>query len=370
MAVQTDVVDRITSSPRRVQPRRMRQTIPRPPRVAPRVVGLPHLPPQANARVRPRPVGVRLARHAGRGSVSFTSWAMNGYLKVNAGDLASAIAFNALVALVPTSLLLVSIAGLFFQDDRVLRTAIFASVWALPSESASHALEGVLEARRNSGWFGTLSLVGFAWIGTSFIACLGRSMNKIYGVRNRRFVHQRLRAFVLIVAFSILLLAASFAAVLPTLFVAQDLSFYFERWVLASGYIQALTYALALVVALGLFMMLYRFIPNAGQKTRDVWPGALTAAVSFVLLVQVFPIYLRTFSPENFYGQAFLLVSLLVTWFYLLAHVLLFGTYVNVTHQHRRRCQAVKPQVVVVEQVVQIRPCGDEAPSGDAGQVA
>jgi uncharacterized BrkB/YihY/UPF0761 family membrane protein len=39
----------------------------------------------------------------------------------------------------------------------------------------------------------------------------------------------------------------------------------------------------------------------------------------------------------NRYGAAFGLLTLLVAWFYLLAHVLLFGTYVNATYQRYRR---------------------------------
>jgi uncharacterized BrkB/YihY/UPF0761 family membrane protein len=49
------------------------------------------------------------------------------------------------------------------------------------------------------------------------------------------------------------------------------------------------------------------------------------AAALFVLLGQVFPLYLWLVGGVNRYGVAFGLVSLLVTWFAALGHVLLFG---------------------------------------------
>ncbi|CAA9543788.1 MAG: hypothetical protein AVDCRST_MAG49-1231 [uncultured Thermomicrobiales bacterium] len=350
MAMQSSAIDRLTlaSRARELRTRRARPVV----RVLPS--------PRVNARVRPPRSSVALARHAGRGGWSITAWAFRGYYRTNAGDLAAAVAFNAMIAVVPTALLIVSVAGLVLRDEQVLKTAIFASVWAFPSGQAQDAIETALQARNNSGWFGVFSLIGFAWVGTNFVASLARAMNRVYGVRDRRFVHQRLRGFVLMLVFSVLLSAASIAATLPTFFVAQELSFYFDEWVIARGWVQITTYALALVVATGLFMVLYRYVPNARQKKKDVWPGALTAGALFVLLIQAFPIYLRVFNPGNVYGQAFLLVTLLVTWFYVLAHVLLFGTYVNATWQQRRRCRAGVPQTMVVETVVPVSACADE----------
>jgi uncharacterized BrkB/YihY/UPF0761 family membrane protein len=49
----------------------------------------------------------------------------------------------------------------------------------------------------------------------------------------------------------------------------------------------------------------------------------------------------------NRYGVVLGLVSLLVAWFLVLAHVMLFGTYVNATWQrHRRRRLRQRRQVV------------------------
>jgi membrane protein len=271
------------------------------------------------------------------------TWLVGGYRAADAGDLATVIAFNGLVALVPTTLLLVSVAGLLLRQDRVLTTASEATLWALPRSDARDALDVILAARRQSARLGLVSLIGFVWIGGSFVGALARGMNRIYGVPNRRFVHQRLRAFVVVVVFAVLFLGAVLAATVPTLFVGHRLGNYFRTWPLAARTGQLVSYGLALVVAAVLFLVLYRVVPNAGQRLGGVWPGALTAALLFVGLSQAFPLYLRLIGGANRYGAVFGLLSLLVSWFYLLAHTLLFGTYVNVTYCRRRDRRPPRP---------------------------
>jgi YihY family inner membrane protein len=267
------------------------------------------------------------------------NWMVRGYQQANAGDLAAAVAFHALVALIPTFLLCLSVAGLFLHVDEVLITSIYSSLWGLSGSAAADAFEAVLTARRSSSWLGVLSLALFAWTGTGFVGCLARSMNRIYGVAGCGYMCEKRRGFFVILGFAALFIMALLSSTVPTLFVARDLPIYFQSWALAAGRYQILGYFLACLAAIALFAMLYRVIPNAGQRLGDVWPGTLTAAALFLVMAQAFPLYFSALGGANRYGAVFGLISLLVAWFYVLAHVLLFGTYVNATHQRRRAFQ-------------------------------
>ena len=283
----------------------------------------------------------RWAHSLMRSAVRLPAWMVHGYRRANAGDLAAAVAFYALAALVPTFLLLVFVAGLFLQRDQVLITAMYTSSWGLPPTAGPDAFQAALSARDNSGWFGALSLLGFAWIGTAFVSCLARSMNRIYGTSNCGYLCEKQRGFFVVVVFATIFLVALISSTVPTLFVAQELPVYFQRWSLVSGVYQAVGYVLAAAASVVLFVVLYRVVPNAGQRVRDIWPGTLVAAVLFVAMAQVFPIYVRMFGVTR-YGAVFGLVTLLVAWFYVFAHVLLFGTFINATYQGRlsRRANA------------------------------
>lgn len=264
-------------------------------------------------------------------------WMYRGYTNVNASDMAAAVAFNTLVALVPMLLLLAATAGLFLKNDDVLVQTRIAIERIVPSQTADDAFTAALTARGNTGWIGVISFVALAWVGTGFVSCLARSMNKIYGARSSGYINEKQRGFFVLMIFSLLFIVSSLASILPTFFISQDLPDVFERWLLASGRYQLIGYGVGLATSLLLFLTLYRVIPNAGQRLPDVWPGTLTSALLFMAISQVFPIYIRLIGGGNRYGQVLGFVSLLVASLLILAHIILFGAYINASWQRNRR---------------------------------
>jgi membrane protein len=269
-------------------------------------------------------------------------WMIRGYQRANATDLASAVAFQALVAVVPMFLLLISVAGLFLRDGEVLQQAILTISAILPSDASNDAFTAAFQARRNSGLFGAISLLAFAWVGTGFVSAMARSMNRIYGVPNAGYVKEKQRGFIVILLFALFFLIATTASIVTTLFVnnTDSLPLFLQQWRLTGGQEQLIGYVIAAVAAFALFMTVYRLVPNARQRMLDVWPGALVSAVLFFAVTQVFPIYLRTVGSSNRFGVALGLVSLMVGAFYAIAHVILFGAYINATWQRHREERA------------------------------
>jgi len=265
-----------------------------------------------------------------------SSWPIRGFNDAGAGHLSAILAYNGLVALVPTTMLLVSIAGLVLQRDAAMTTFVRAAYWALPTEDARQALEAALAARGKSGWFALASLGGFVWIGSGFAGALNHCFNCVYGVPDGNFIATRRRGLVVLSAFVALFTGLTIAATLPALFIQRDVGPYFQTWALAGVRGQIASYGLAFGAATFAFLVIYRLTPNARQRLRDVWPGSVVAAGLFVLLGQAFPIYLRLIGGSNRYGAAFGLLTLLVGWFAILAHILLFGCYVNVSYRRRR----------------------------------
>ncbi len=235
----------------------------------------------------------------------------------------------------PTLLLLVAVAGLVLRKDRVLAATIDGVLLVVPAAGAREALEALVSVRRYGGWIGVLSLLGFLWIGTNFADAIAHCLNRVHGVPDCGYVCTRRKAFGLVIGASGLFLVAAVAGA-STLFAALEAGLRSAADEAGAIYTW-LGYGIAFATAAGLFLVLYRILPNAGQRVRDVWPGALVAAALFVLLGQIFPLYLWLVGGVNRYGAAFGLVWLLVTWFAALGHVLLFGAYVNVTLMRRAR---------------------------------
>ncbi len=268
------------------------------------------------------------------------------YFSLRTNDLAAIVAFNGLIAVVPMFLLVVAIAGLLLRDDDLFRTFRKAVISIFPSQNARDALNDASASRGNVGWFGLLSLIGFSWIGTSFVATVTRAINSLYDLRGSPFVRSRIRAFVVIVGFSFLLMIAVLAGTIPTLFINAEVTPYLrDVWQVEDLFLfkavgQIISYAVSLLSAFLLFVIAYRYLPAVRQSFRDVFAGALVASVGLVVLAQVFPIYVRVYQAlpsSSSYGAAFVFVSILVTWAYLLAHVLLIGAWLNARAEERRR---------------------------------
>lgn len=273
----------------------------------------------------------------------FPRWLYHGYTRSNAGDLAASIAYHALIAMVPMFFLLVGVAGLFLRNDAVLGQAVEVIQIVFPPGSGSReAFEAALDARRNSGLISLFSLMGFAWVGTGLISSMARGMNRVYGVRNANYLIEKQRGFIVIFLFLFFFFAATLASIIPTFLLSQELPELLDKWLLSTRYNQIGAYVFAFASALMLFFVIYRIVPNARQRALDVIPGTIAASLLFVLLTQAFPLYIEMVGGVNRYGQLLGLISLIVAALYFLAHIILFGSYINSTWQRyrQRRLQA------------------------------
>lgn len=269
--------------------------------------------------------------------LSVPRWMYRGYTRASAGDLAASIAYHAMIALVPMFFLLVGVAGLFLRNDAVMRQAVEVLQIVFPAGSGSReAFEAALEARRNSGLISLISLMGFAWVGTGLISSMARGMNRVYGVRNASYIVEKQRAFVVIFLFLFFFFVAVLASVLPTFLLFQELPELLDRLLLGNRSNRIVAYAVAFFSTLMLFFVIYRIVPNARQRSLDVLPGTFAASLLFVMLTQVFPIYMDMVGGVNRYGQLLGLISLIVAALYFLAHTILFGSYINATWQRYR----------------------------------
>ena len=76
--------------------------------------------------------------------------------------------------------------------------------------------------------------------------------------------------------------------------------------------------------------MLYRYLPNRRGRFRDQLPGAMFAAVGWMVISWVFSIYLDVFKGfSNMYGSLTTIV-LIMLWMYFCMYCILIGGEFNV----------------------------------------
>src|SRR5207253_9968881 len=79
-----------------------------------------------------------------------------------------------------------------------------------------------------------------------------------------------------------------------------------------------------LAVVILLFASIFKFLPDAEIRWRDVWIGAAITAILFAIGKWALGLYLGSGSAASAYGAASSLITLLL-WVYYSAQILLFG---------------------------------------------
>ena len=103
---------------------------------------------------------------------------------------------------------------------------------------------------------------------------------------------------------------------------------------------KVISWSVSIVSTLLLFVLLYKVLPNAEQGWRNVLPGTLVAVVLFFLILQLFPLYVALFPPNQAY--AVFGVFLVFTFFlYLLGFVFVIGAELNAFLQEPARSAAL-----------------------------
>jgi membrane protein len=256
----------------------------------------------------------------------------------NGSLLAASVSFNLLLSIFPLSLAVVYIVGSFTGSPYTQAQIIQGIAYLLPvsRELIAGTVTGVASAR---GAIGVLALIGLIWGGTSFFNCIRASLNTAWGIRKPHpLLKGQLINLIMMIGAAILL----FLSVLITVF----LSTVSEQGIQVAGTElvhrglteRILANVIAIFLAFVVFLLLYRFIPGRRPKWKDIWLGALAAALSFEITKIIFLVYLRVFNPYNLvYGSIGALIAFLM-WTYLSALVFLFIAkvmYVNLEMKNR-----------------------------------
>jgi membrane protein len=88
--------------------------------------------------------------------------------------------------------------------------------------------------------------------------------------------------------------------------------------------IKAVDFLLSVGVTTALFALIYKFLPDAIIRWRDVWAGAFITALLFVLGKFLISLFIAKSDPGSAFGAAGSLIVLLV-WIYYSSLIIFFG---------------------------------------------
>ncbi|MDQ6943117.1 MAG: YihY/virulence factor BrkB family protein [Candidatus Eremiobacteraeota bacterium] len=237
--------------------------------------------------------------------------------------MSQAIAFTALFALVPLSLVAVAMLAFIFGTDVGMARANAAIGIYVPAlgDLLSNNLAAIVRYR---GFSGAIGFIGLMWSGKNLFQALTYALNRSLGITHyRHIVWDIVIALVLVPAAGVVLIVATVLPVVITLIV-QFTELDYLRWVP-----QIASYAGSAGLVFVVSSLMYTYLPNRRTGWRSVVPGALTCAVGYSIAQIAFAVY-TTYAANAFqiYGALSALFVLLL-WLDLIGVVFLFGAHVS-----------------------------------------
>ena len=244
-------------------------------------------------------------------------------------NLAAAISYYVLFSLIPLLIFLVSVFGFLVRDSDLQQEVIDRVMQATPldpDEGENLVTDTIESVSRVSGALTIVGILGTAWSASAMFGAVRRALNIVWKAELRRpVVQQKLIDLTLVAGFGALL-GASIAGT-AALRAMRELSDE-ALGPLSTGtgfFWDIVPLALPAVLTFAVFLMVYRYVPNAPVRFRDAWPGALLAAVLFELLKIGFTIYVANFNNYDLVYGSLGAVMLFLLWTYLSTNILLLG---------------------------------------------
>ncbi len=243
--------------------------------------------------------------------------------------LSGSLAYSTIFSFAPLLIVIISLCGLFLGKEAIEGTIYQQMKGFLGAESAAQ-LQDIIKNVATSGNTKTAILVGGITLligATAIFSEIQDSINGIWGIKPRpkrgwlQFLKNRVISFSLIVGLGFLLLVSLSINGLIDGFNAK-LQVWFPQVSIVFFYI--INIVMTALIVTFIFAVIFKVLPDAAIKWKDVSTGAFATALLFMLGKFGISFYISKSNVGGTFGAASSLVILLV-WIYYSSIILYFG---------------------------------------------
>ena len=264
--------------------------------------------------------------------------------------LSAEMAYNAMLALFPAILAILTAIGLFEESLQATFRALASQLSEIAPEEALQIIRDFaigLNLTKNRSLF-SLSFVLAIWVSSGALSAAMNALDQIHEIpakKARPFWKAKLISLGLTIGSIFLLVTASFLVFISDFIIKivvhqSGVSVLLTLW-------RLLTWPLALGIIATACAFIYRFGPSRWTHGTPIMPGAILAAVSWAILSGLFRLYVENFGNYNKVYGAVGAVIVLLLWLQMSSFVLLLGDQLNVTvgdtmQQSRAKAKSVE----------------------------
>ena len=252
---------------------------------------------------------------------------IHGFSDDNVTRLSASLAYATLFSIIPFLSLLVTI-GVFLHID--LANQLYAQLEPILGTGVVEQLRSILQSaeKTDASTFATIISLGVSIFGaTAIFAEIQGSLNTIWGIKAipkkgwLKYIKNRLLSFSIILVFAfILLITFGITNIIENLS-GRFMSSYPD---VAESLVKIVGMLLNVVVTTFIFVLMFKILPDAKIKSKDVIVGAVVTTVLFLVGQWGISLYIGIANVGTVYGAA-AFMAILITWIYYSAIIIYIG---------------------------------------------
>lgn len=252
---------------------------------------------------------------------------VQGFMDDNVLRLSASLAYATLFSIIPFLSLLITI-GVFLHMD--LAGQLYTQLEPVVGASVVEQLRGIINnaAKTDSTTFATILSIAVSIFGaTTIFSEIQGSLNTIWGIKAvpkkswLKYLRTRLLSFSIILIFAFILLISFTITQVITSLSSRFMANYPD---VAEWIVKIIGMIINATVTAIIFALLFKILPDAKIKLKDVIVGALVTTVLFLIGQWGISLYIGMASVGTVYGAA-AFMAILITWIYYSAIIIYIG---------------------------------------------
>ncbi|HEY9669372.1 MAG TPA: YihY/virulence factor BrkB family protein [Coleofasciculaceae cyanobacterium] len=248
--------------------------------------------------------------------------------------LSAEMAYNAILALFPSILAILTAIGLFEESLQSTFHDLARQLSEVVPDQAMQLIRDFakeINLTKSRGLF-SLSFILAIWTASGAMSAAMNAFDQIHKIppeAARPFWKAKLVSLGLTIGNILLMVTASFLVFISGWLV--EMAAKQSGLLVLSKIWGLLSWPLALGIVATAFAFIYRYGPSHWSKGTPIAPGAILAAISWAVVSALFRLYVSNFGNYNKVYGAVGAVIVLLLWLYMTSLVLLLGEQLNVT---------------------------------------
>ncbi len=243
------------------------------------------------------------------------------------GACSAQVAYFLLFATVPLLILLFSLTQLLSLSAEEFLTSFYSIFPSMVGGLFEEIVRNIFES--NSSVMASFSAFVVIWSASKSVYYVIGGMNSVFEVKeSRSMLRLRFLSIVYTLAFAVILVATLVLMVFGSS-IAAFISARFPSLSLLTNLFSSLRFVIGLLLLTFFFALIFKVLPDRKAKFSSQLPGAVLAAVGWMLFSFFFSFYVNNFSNyANIYGSLAAIVVYML-WLYICMYILFFGAELN-----------------------------------------